>query len=211
MNNNNSSNSNLTTRYKYGNDDHEYILSCKGRPFAVLVSPHLQKPTYTLLDYDLVRSLGMKLTDLQCRKYTLAGHKFRILGRVSTAVQCVQHGKVSSTFQMKAMVVSDLYATLDTHCVASVKLEQHLASQETIVIVDDEEEDRAPSPETSPRPPAQSAASPGPPATDAVTPGPPTPAQVSPAPAAASVTPLAPTTPPRASSPPAASAARSPR
>ena len=234
MNNNNSSNSNLTTRYKYGNDDHEYILSCKGRPFAVLVSPHLQKPTYTLLDYDLVRSLGMKLTDLQCRKYTLAGHKFRILGRVSTAVQCVQHGKVSSTFQMKAMVVSDLYATLDTHCVASVKLEQHLASQETIVIVDDEEEDRAPSPETSPRPPAQSAASPGPPATDAVTPGPPrppapsaappeppatdavtpgppTPAQVSPAPAAASVTPLAPTTPPRGSSPPAASAARSPR
>ena len=86
----------FTTRYKYGNNDNEFILCCKGRPFAVLVSPNLPVPTSTLLDYELVKSLGLKLTDLQCRKYSLGGSKYRILGRVTTAVQCVQNGKSMS-------------------------------------------------------------------------------------------------------------------
>jgi hypothetical protein len=65
MRNNNNINNNLgvTTRYKYGNDDSEYIFTCKGRPFAVLASAHLPTPTSPLLDYDLVRSLGLKMTD----------------------------------------------------------------------------------------------------------------------------------------------------
>ena len=200
----------FTTRYKYGNNDNEFILCCKGRPFAVLVSPNLPVPTSTLLDYELVKSLGLKLTDLQCRKYTLGGTKMRILGRVSTAVQCVQFGKVSSTFHLKATVVSDLYSSLDTHCLASANLQRHLGSQDTIVIVDDDQ------------PSAAGAAPPGPPVASAVPPRPPapgaTPPTASPAPPGpptatrtpAGVTPLAPTpsTPPRASP---CAAARSPR
>ena len=134
---NNINNNYLATRYSYGNNDNEYVLSCKGRPFAVLVSPNLETPTSSLVDYDLVKSLGLKLTDLQCRKFSFAGNKFRILGRVTAAVQCVQHGRVGSTFHLKCDVVADLYRTLDTHCVASAKLQQHLGSQEVIVIVDD--------------------------------------------------------------------------
>ena len=132
----NNNNRSYTTQYNYGNES-EFILCCKGRPFAVLVSPSLQTPTSSLLDYDLVRSLGLKLTDLQCRKYSLGGSKYRILGRVTTAVQCVQNGKVGSTFHLKCDVVSDLYTTLDTHCVASAGLQQHLGTQETIVMIEE--------------------------------------------------------------------------
>ena len=202
------SNNFFTTNYKYGNNDNEFVLSCKGRPFAVLVSPNLPVPTSSLLDYDLVKSLGLRMTDLQCRRYTLDGNKMRILGRVSTAVQCVQFGKVSSTFHLKATVVSDLYSSLDTHCLASANLQQHLGSQETVVIVDDEDDSRAPSTEALPGPPAAGAAPPGSPATGAspppastAPPGPPTATRT-----AASMTPLALTTPPRATTP-----ARSPR
>ena len=35
----------LTTSYSYGTTDKEYVFSCKGRPFAALVSPKL--PTNT--------------------------------------------------------------------------------------------------------------------------------------------------------------------
>ena len=101
---NNSNNNGVTTRYKYGNNDAEYIFTCKGRPFAVLVSAHLPTPTSPLLDYDLVRSLGLKMTDLQCRKFAFAGNRLRILGRVSTAVQCLDEGKVSGNYHIKALV-----------------------------------------------------------------------------------------------------------
>ena len=80
----------LTTSYTYGDTDKEYVFSCKGRPFAALVSPNLPIPTSTLLDYDLIRKLRIKMTDVQCRKFQFGGHKMRILGRVSSAVQCVQ-------------------------------------------------------------------------------------------------------------------------
>ena len=197
----NNNNRSFTTQYNYGNES-EFILCCKGRPFAVLVSPSLQTPTSTLMDYDLARSLGLKLTDLQCRRYTLAGNRFRILGRVTTAVQCVQNGKVGSTFHLRCDVVADLYATLDTHCVASANLEQYLGSQETIMIVDDGYESRAPA----------RAAPPGPGATC-----PPGPAQETPLlatpprPSASTAAPsLVPSTPPRASVTSPTAAARSP-
>ena len=135
----NNYNNNFTTRYVYGNEENEYVFVCRGRPFAVLVSPLLPTPTSNLLDYDLVRSLGLKLTDLQCRKFIFAGRKLRILGRVSTAVQCVQNGKVSGTFHIKGLVVSDLYTLLDTHCVASTRMKQQIAASESLVIPDDDE------------------------------------------------------------------------
>ena len=76
----------FTTRYSYGNTDSEYVFTCKGRPFAVLVSDNLPTPTSNLLDFDLVKSLGLKVIDLQCRKFAFAGNKRRILSRLSTAV-----------------------------------------------------------------------------------------------------------------------------
>ena len=74
----------FTTRYSYGNTDSEYVFTCKGRPFAVLVSDNLPTPTSNLLDFD--KSLGLKVIDLQCRKFAFAGNKRRILSRLSTAV-----------------------------------------------------------------------------------------------------------------------------
>ena len=197
----------LTTKYDYGHDN-EYVLTCKGRPFAVLVSPSLQTPTSSLLDYDLVRSLGLKLTDLQCRKYTLGGSKYRILGRVTTAVQCVQNGKVGSTFHLKCDVVADLYATLDTHCVASAGLQKHLGSQDTIIIGDDEVGNMS---LTAPPPPVRNAAPLPEPTASAAPPEPPTPS-ASPPTATTSSASSAPTpcTPPRVSAAPPA-AARPPR
>ena len=76
----------FTTRYSYGNTDSKYVFTCQGRPFAVLVSDNLPTPTSNLLDFDLVKSLGLKVIDLQCRKFAFAGNKRRILSRLSTAV-----------------------------------------------------------------------------------------------------------------------------
>ena len=84
MKENNYSNNTFTTRYSYGTTDSEYVFTCKGRPFAVLVSDNLPTPTSNLLDFDLVKSLGHKVIDLQCLKF--AGNKLRILGRVSTSL-----------------------------------------------------------------------------------------------------------------------------
>ena len=73
-NNINNSNSAFTTRYNYGNKDSEFVFTCKGRPFAVLVSDNLPTPTSNLLDFDLVKSLGLKVIDLHCRKFAFAGN-----------------------------------------------------------------------------------------------------------------------------------------
>ena len=35
----------FTTRYSCGNTDSEYVFTCQGRPFAVLVSDNLPTPT----------------------------------------------------------------------------------------------------------------------------------------------------------------------
>ena len=123
------SKSNLfTTRYTYGNRDQEYVFTCRGRPFVALVSPNFSTPTSSLFDYDLVKSLGLKLTDIQCKKFFFAGNRFRILGRVSTTVQCVQNGRNGSNFHLKGLVIADLNRVLDTHCVAGHKLQQQLDS-----------------------------------------------------------------------------------
>ena len=157
MKENNYSNNTFTTRYSYGNTDSEYVFTCKGRPFAVLVSDNLPTPTSNLLDFDLVKSLGLKVTDLQCRKFSFAGNKLRILGRVSTAVQCLDQGRVSGNYHIKGFVVSDLNTLLDTHCVASGRMRQQMATKETIVIPDDVEEACALSPAAAPRPPPAAA------------------------------------------------------
>ena len=116
-----------TMCYKYGNEEKEYVFCVKGRPFPCLVSPYLPTPTATLLDYDLVRSLGLKMTDLQCQKFSYAGFKMRILGKISLTVQCVHEGISSGTYHIKANVVKDLDKNLDTECVAGTGQAQLIA------------------------------------------------------------------------------------
>ena len=119
-----------TTFYQYANEEKEFVFCCKGRPFACLTSPHLPTPTASLIDYELVRSLGLKMTDLQCRKFSYAGFKMRTLGKISTAVQCVIDGVSQGTFHVKANVILDLAKNLDTECVAGVKMATQLESKE---------------------------------------------------------------------------------
>ena len=118
--------SNPTMFYEYGNKEMEFIFCAKGRPFPALVSPYLPTPTASLLDYNLVRDLGLKMTDLQCQKFSFAGFKMRILGKVSATVQCVQEGVSFGAFHIKGSVVLDLSKNLDTECVAGTKMAAQL-------------------------------------------------------------------------------------
>ena len=107
------------------------MFSCKGRPFTSLVSKDVSTPTSTLIDYELVRDLNLKMTDLQCQKFTFAGFKMRILGQICTAVQCVKDGFVAGSFQFTATVVLDLAKNLDTFSVAGKKLASLLSPTTT--------------------------------------------------------------------------------
>ena len=108
--------------YRYANDECEYVFCVKGRPFPCLVSPHLPTPSSTLLDYNLVRDLGLKMSNLQCKKFVFAGHKLRILGNISTTVQCIIDGAMCGTTHIKAIVVLDIAKYLDSECVAGQKM-----------------------------------------------------------------------------------------
>ena len=80
----------ITTCYegKYG--EREFVFSC--RPLSVLTAPLFPTPAFTMIDHNLVRELKLRLTDLQCVKFTYGGRKLRILGKVNTTVQCVVDG-----------------------------------------------------------------------------------------------------------------------
>jgi len=106
--------------------DREFIFSCKGRPFAILTLPNFPTPPATLVDYNLVRDLKLRMTELQCTKMYYAGHKFRILGRFSTSVQCISEGAAAGNAHLKALVIQDLYHNLDTHGVAGQKFSEKL-------------------------------------------------------------------------------------
>jgi len=127
-------NKTFTTNYKYNAFEQEFVFCCKGKPFATLVSSNLPTPTSNLVDYDLVKDLNLKMTDLQCQKYHFAGNRFRILGKVSTTVQCVEEGALSGVnFHIKGLVVSDLNKILDTHCVAGGRMKKFLVPDATYV------------------------------------------------------------------------------
>lgn len=65
----------VTLKYKYGNNDEEFVLCYKGRPFSVLSSSYLPSPTSSYIDHMLVRELGIKLHSLQCKKISFGGYK----------------------------------------------------------------------------------------------------------------------------------------
>ena len=116
----------LTMSYEGSQGDREFVFSCKGRPFSVLTAPNFPTPPSTMVDYNLVRDLKLRITDLQCAKLVYAGQKFRILGRVSTSVQCIFDGAPAGNTHFKALVVQDLYQNLDTHSIAGQKLSDKL-------------------------------------------------------------------------------------
>ena len=107
-----------TARQDYSPEMKEYIFAIKGRPFAMLSSQKLPAPPVSLIDYDLVRDLGLEMHDLQCTKYTFGGARLRILGRISQTLQTIQDGAVSGTAHVRANVVENLHKTFDTHSIA---------------------------------------------------------------------------------------------
>jgi len=113
---------------RYPNQDVEHIFSFKGRPFGCLSSPHIPTPSATLVDYNLVKDLGMKMYDLQYQKFSFCGNKLRILGRVSISVQTIHNGLASGSFHIKANVILDLNKSIDCESVAGLKLKSKLES-----------------------------------------------------------------------------------
>ena len=118
--------SDVTLCNRYPNQEIEHIFACKGRPFGCLTSPHIPTPTATLMDYNLVKDLGLKMQDLQYQKFSFCGKKLRILGRVSITVQTICDGFASGSFHLKANVVLGLNENVDCECVAGTKLSSRL-------------------------------------------------------------------------------------
>ena len=106
----------------YSPDMKEFIFAIKGRPFAMLSTPKLPVPPVSLIDFNLVRDLGLEMHDLQCTKYTFGGVKLRILGRISQTLQTIQDGAISGTAHVRANVVENLYQVFDTHSVAGQQM-----------------------------------------------------------------------------------------
>ena len=111
---------------RYPNQEVEYIFACRGRPFGCLTSPHIPTPTSTLMDYSLVKDLGLKMSDLQYQKFSYCGHKLRILGKVAISVQTIHDGFASGSFHFRANVILDLNKAVDCEAVAGVKLSSRL-------------------------------------------------------------------------------------
>ena len=118
---------NLPTACNIGhNGEKEFIVACKGRPFSILTSPLLPVPTVTYLDYNLIRDLNLRMSSLQCSKLFYGGEKLRVLGHISTTVQCIIDGSPLGNIQMKCHVVEDLKKHFNTHGIAGDKLRKKL-------------------------------------------------------------------------------------
>ena len=120
--------------------DREFVVACKGRPFAILTSPTFPTPAATLVDYNLVRDLKLRISDLQCAKFSYGGQKLRILGKVSSSVQCILDGRPAGNLYFKATVVQDLFSTFDTHSIAGKKLSEKLTGPPYVLSSEDNSE-----------------------------------------------------------------------
>ena len=67
-----------TTTYNYNNNEMELVLCYRSRPFAVLSSSLFPTPNSSYIDHHLVMELGLKMTDIGCRKFSFCGKKLRI-------------------------------------------------------------------------------------------------------------------------------------
>ena len=116
---------------EYANEEKEFVFSVKGRPFGCLVSPYLPTPTSSIIDMNLVREIGLKMTDLQYTKFNFGGQKMRIVGKINITVQTIHNGLASGNFYMKASVVLDLYKNFEIEAIAGVKLRKLLEGNES--------------------------------------------------------------------------------
>ena len=107
-------------------DQREFVFTIKGRPFSMLSTPKLPVPSLSLIDYNLVRDLGLKMEELQCSKFSYGGSRFRILGKISQTVQTIKSGVISGTAHLRAAVVENLTAVFDTHSIAGKKMTELL-------------------------------------------------------------------------------------
>ena len=114
---------------EYSNQEKEFVFCVKGRPFGCLVSPHLPTPTASILDYNLVREIGIKMNDLQYTKFSFGGKQMRILGKVGITVQTIHDGLASGNFHFKANVVMDLFKNFEIESIAGMKLRKLLDSE----------------------------------------------------------------------------------
>ena len=116
----------ITLCYDHHPEQREFVFAIKGRPFSMLSTQKLPTPTSTLIDHNLVKELGLKMEDIQCSKFTFAGHRFRILGRISQSVQTVQNGVFTGVVHMRASVVENLSHIFDSHSIAGKKMAELL-------------------------------------------------------------------------------------
>jgi len=116
----------ITLCYDDYPDQREFVFSIKGRPFSMLSSQRISVPSTSLIDFNLVNDLGLKMTDLQCSKFTYGGQKFRILGKISQTVQTITNGVISGTVHLRASVVEGLRSVFDSHSVAGKKFSEML-------------------------------------------------------------------------------------
>lgn len=121
MKSNNNYNS-VTTTYKYNSHEEEFVFCYKTRPFAILSSSFFPVPNCSYIDHHLIMELGMKMSDVGCKKICFAGKKLRMLGKVSFTAQCVKDGGVFGNFHVKATVIEDLKYHFDTHGIAGSKM-----------------------------------------------------------------------------------------
>ena len=126
----------------------EFVFAMKGRPFSMLSSQSLPVPSVSLIDFNLVNDLNLKMSDLQCAKFSYGGQKLRILGRISQTVQTITDGVVSGTVHIRANVVEDLRKTFDCHSIAGKKMMEILSKENAATV----------SPPASPTPSATSSA-----------------------------------------------------
>lgn len=116
----------VTLCYDNYPDQREFVFSMKGRPFAMLSTQKLPVPTTSLIDFNLVSELGLKMSDLQCSKFSYGGQKFRVLGKISQTVQTITNGMISGTVHMRASVVEGLRTVFDSHGIAGKKFSELL-------------------------------------------------------------------------------------
>ena len=107
----------------------EFVFSMKGRPFSMLSSQSLPVPSVSLIDFNLVNDLNLKMSDLQCAKFSFGGQKLRILGRISQTVQTITDGVITGTVHIRANVVEDLRKTFDCHSIAGKKMTEMLSQE----------------------------------------------------------------------------------
>ena len=112
----------------------EFVFSMKGRPFSMLSSQSLPVPSVSLIDFNLVNDLNLKMSDLQCAKFSFGGQKLRILGRISQTVQTITDGVISGTVHIRANVVEDLRKTFDCHSIAGKKMLEILSRENAATV-----------------------------------------------------------------------------